>query len=454
MIFPELRERFKELLPDSGSPISLNLKGVGFDPVSVAELDFYGKNGYNQIYQILAGGFPSWSGEPVSLTAALNHSVVWACNRLISESIGQLPAILMRQVGKEKNSATDHPMYGAMKNAPNDEVSAQGFREILTSHINLNGNGYAQIIRRSGTGTALQLRPLACEGVLADREKSGQRRLVYIVSEPGLPDKTYTLDPGKPQDILHIRGLGWDGKRGWSVITMARQSVGTAIATEQNVAKFWSHGGRVPSHVEMDGKFKNDEDYKKFRVDLEGIMDQPHKVPIFENGMHFKPTGLNMQDAQALESRLFSVPEICRWFNLSPHLAQDHSRSTFNNIEQLALDFVKFTLAPHMVRWEQDFWRCVLTPEEKSKGYFLKLNANAFLRGDFKTRMDGFASGLQNGHINVDEVRELEDRNPLPDGIGSHYHIQTNMGTMMRDGKILPANDSTISRLDDIGNAA
>jgi HK97 family phage portal protein len=451
MIFPELRERFKELLPDSGSPISLNLKSDNpdFNPENIA---WYLKNGYQKIYSLLSSGGPTWSGESVNRQTALQHSAVFACNRLISESLGFMPAILMRDVGNEKKVASNHPMYRAMKMAPHAEISAQAFREIGTSQCLLEGNSYSQIIRRSGSGEAIELRQLDPECVYPDREKTGTKRLVYVVKESGASDKVFPIQSGKPQDILHLRGLGWDGLRGYSVITMGRHSIGTAIASERNVARFWGAGGRVPFHVEMPGKFAKKEDYERFRDDLEGIMQEPHKIPIFDNGMQYKQDGLNMQDAQALESRQFTVSEICRWFNVSPHLAQDHSRSTFNNIEQLALDFVKFTLSPWMVRWEQDFWRCVLTPEEQAQGYFLKFNANAFLRGDFKTRMDGFASALQNGHMNVDEVRELEDRNHLPNGIGRHYHIQTNMGTMAKDGQIQPA--QTITRLDDEQNAA
>jgi HK97 family phage portal protein len=426
-MFEKTIAKLKRWFPAEPPLTELQLKSITFDPTNVS---WYAQNGYRELYTLLGGGTASWSGETVSRASALSHSAVFACNRIISESIGSLPAVLMLHKGNQKTPATDHPMYGAMKNAPSDEITAQVFRELFISHTLLQGNAYARISRRTGTGTALELYPLDPDSVLPDREKTGAKRLVYVVKEQNQPDKTYTVNSGKPHDIFHLRGLGWDGIRGYSVIQMGCQSIGSALAAERNTAAFWANGGRIPYLLEMAGRFKNQEDFDKFRANWEKVYSVPNRAPILENDIKYKQIGLSMEDAQALETRQWTVSEICRWFNVSPHLAQDHSRSTFSNIEQLALDFVKFTLTPHMVRMEQDFWRCVLTPEEKEAGYYLKLNANAFLRGDFKTRMDGFASALQNGHLNIDEVRELEDRNPLPEGNGEEYHIQLNMQTL------------------------
>jgi HK97 family phage portal protein len=428
-VFPELRERFKSLMSGFGDdPISLDLKsagGISFDAVNVG---WYSRNGFPGIYSILSGGMPAWSGEPVSVETALNHSVVWACQRIISETVGFIPAVMMQQKGDEKQIALKHPMYSALHDAPNEEITAMGFSEMLTGHCVLQGNAYAQIVRRSGTGTALELHHLQPEQVTPDREKDGQRRLIYVVKDGNSPEKTYTVQRGKPHDLLHIRGLGWDGLRGYSVITMARQSIGTAISAERNVARFYANGGRVPYVLKMDKPFKNDQDFEKFRADWEKVYAEPHRAPMLENGMDYKQIGLNATDAQLLETRLFHIHEICRWFLVSPHLVGDLSRATFSNIEQLALEFVKMTLSAWLTRWEQELWRCVLTPEEKSQGYFWRHNLNALLRGDFQSRMSGYATMLQNGIASVNEVRDLEDWNPT-DG-GDDHHIQLNMQTL------------------------
>lgn len=412
----------------SGIGRALGLKSIAFDPIDVG---WYIRNGYPQIAAILGAGVPSWSDEPVNLRTALNHSAVWACNRIISESIGYIPASLMQRRGETKRLAEEHPMHSAMHNAPNDEITAQGFSEMLTSHCLLSGNGYAQIIRRSGTGTAIELRPLLPAGVFPDREKTGQKRLVYVVKASGEQDKTYTVIPGKPQDILHLRGLGWDGIQGFSVIELGRQSIGSAIASEHNVARFWANGGRVAYHLELAQKFKSEQDAEKFRADWQKIYSDPHLAPILEPWLKYVQDGLSMVDAQALETRQFNVSEICRWFNVSPHLVQDLSKATFSNIEHLFLQFKTLTLSTWLSRWEQDFWRCVLTPEEKSQGYFLKHNVNALLRGDFKSRMEGYSIMLQNGIASQNEVRDLEDWDPFDGGDG--HHIQLNMQMLPGD---------------------
>jgi len=410
--------------------------GVSFDPVSAA---WYARNGYPQIASILTGGAPAWSGETVSTESALNHSVVWACNRVISESIGFIPAVLMQEKDDDAYPARKHPMYNAMKFSPNEEITAQGFTETLTSHCVLGGNGYAQIVRRSGSGMAIGLRMILPENVLVTRDN--QKRLCYVVKGQNDPDTTYTVQPGKPHDILHLRGLGWDGLRGYSVITMARQSIGSAIAAERNVARFWAHGGRAPFIIKLIQKFKTKEDGQEFRENLEKVSSDPNRAIITEPGWEYnsKDVGVSPKDAQMLESRQFGIAEICRWFSISPHLVGDLSRATFSNIEQLFLEFLQMTLNAWINRWEQEFWRCVLTDDEKSAGYILRFDSDELLRGDFQTRMQGYASALQNGHMSIDEVRAREKRNKLPNGSGSHFHVQLNMQDVEKIGEEQPA---------------
>lgn len=413
----------KRMALKMGSRLIKSAGGVTFDSVNAA---WYLRNGYPQIYSILSGGSPAWSGEVVSLDAALNHSVVWACNRIISESIGFIPSIMMREEPDgDVIHAKEHPMYRAMKYAPNEELSAQVLTETMTSHCVMEGNGFAHIRRRSGTGTAIGLELLQPQNVHVDRDSL--KRLVYVVKVQGESDKTFTVQPGRPHDILHLRGLGWNGLRGYSVITMARQSIGAAIAAERNVSRFWANGGRAPYYLKLAQKFKTDEEFEKFRSDWESVYSEPNKAPILEPWLEYKDIGMSMRDAQMLESRQFSIPEICRWFSISPFLVGDLSRATFSNIEHLFIQLVHMTLSAWITRWEQDFWRCVLTDDEKSRGYLLRHNVDELLRGDFKTRMEGYASALQNGHKCIDEVRAQEGLNKLPNGAGQHYHIQLNM---------------------------
>jgi HK97 family phage portal protein len=423
-VMSRMEEKPLSILPETKSA------DFSFDTVSAG---WYGRNGYGKIYGLLSGGLPAWSGEPVSTSTGLALSTVWACDKVISESVGFLPLNMMREVGAEKQPATDHPMYSAMKYAPNCEITSQNFTELLTSHCVLGGNSYSRIIRRSGTGTAMELYPIAPECVQPDREKTGQKRLVYVVKESNQPDKTYTVERDKPQDLLHIRGLGWDGISGYSVIAMARQSIGTALAQERNVANFYSHGGRVPYLLKHPTHFKTDQDFDKFRADWEKTYAEPHKAPILEDGLAYEKIGLSAADSQLIESRNFTIPEICRWFNVSPTMVQDLSRATFANVESLADQFVRFTLMPWLTRWEQEMWRCVLTQEEQGKGYFFRHDLRALLRSEFATRMAGYATLLQNGVNSINEVRGWEDENPIEGG--DEHHIQVNLMGIDQAGK-------------------
>jgi HK97 family phage portal protein len=255
-----------------------------------------------------------------------------------------------------------------------------------------------------------------------------------VVRDSENNESTYTVQSGKPHEILHIKGMGDNGTIGFSVIEVGSQSIGTAISAEKNVGAFYRHGGRLPYVLESDGYYGKREEFEQFRSDWEAVYDLPHRAPILERGLKYKQIGISAKDSQLLETRLFSIHEICRWFGVPPHLVGDLSRATFNNIEQLALEFAKLTLNAWLVRWEQELWRCVLTDEEKKQGYMWRHNLNALLRGDFASRMAGYATMLQNGIASQDEIRNLEDWNPIPEGRGEGYHVQLNMQTLPPDG--------------------
>ena len=434
-MFPEIRQRIANFVKGE-EPVSLGreIKSASLEDMTT---DWYARNGYQGIYSALAGGMLSWSGERVSLTTAMNHSVVWACNKIISETVGFIPLVMLKvdnDPAKGKSPAFTHPMYRALKNSPNEKMSAMTFRETFTSHCVLEGNAYAQIIRRSGTNVAIGLELLLGKEVTADLNAA--RQLVYVVKIGNSTGKTYTVENGKAHDILHMRGIGNDGLHGYSVIAMGAQSIGNAIAAEKNVGAFWARGGRMPYVLEMAQRFKTREDFDRFRADWEATYSVPHRAPILENDIKYRQIGLNAKDAQLLETRLFTINEICRWFGVQPHLVGDLSRATFSNIEQLALEFVKLTLQTWLTRWEQDLWRCVLTPEEKDQNYLWKHNLNALLRGDFPSRMTGYATMLQNGIASQNEIRDLEDWNPFEGGDG--HHIQLNMQTLPANGVLTP----------------
>ena len=371
-MFPEITSRIRDLLA-TAPPLSITgrndepeAKDYSYNSGNLEALttEWYWRNGYFNIANALGTGSGlSWSGERVTLHSALNHSVVWACNKIISEAVGFIPLLMMQDGTNGKQLATKHPMYLALKNAPNDEMTAMGFRETLTSHCVLQGNGYSRIVRRSGTGVAVELWPLLPAQVHVARNQ--KKQLVYVVKEGESCETTYTVIPDKPHDILHIRGIGFDGVVGFSVISMGAQSIGTAIAAEKNVGGFYARGGRLPYIIEMASKFKTQQDFDRFRNDWEAVYSVPHRAPILDDDKKYKQIGISAKDSQLLETRLFDIHEICRWFGISPHLVGDLSRATFSNIEQLALEFVKLTLTTWLTRWEQELWRLHTDPGRK-----------------------------------------------------------------------------------------
>lgn len=387
---------------------------------NAVNVDWYARNGYRQLYELLGGGGPTWSGQSVNEATALNCSVVWACIRAISDPVGFLPLRLYRRNGEDRERAIDHPLHALLHDAPNEDMSALDWRSSRQAHALSWGNGFSQIIRRTKGGEIIALEPMSPKSVLPDTD--GQGRFRYKVR---LADgKEEAWDKSR---IFHIRGLSDDGLWGYSVISKARESIGLARAMEKYGGQFFSSGGRVPYVLEHPGKFKNDDEAKEFRDKWDasyGNVEDPHRGVILHGGMKYTQIGIKPEDAQFLTSRQFQIPEICRWFKVSPHIVGDLSRATFSNIEQLGLDFLTQTLSYWLKAWEQAIWRCLLTPAER-KIYYAEFDVNALLRGDYQSRTAGYATLLQNGVLSVNEVRRMENMNRVEDG--DARNIQLNM---------------------------
>lgn len=438
-MFPAIRQAFRDIRQGfGGEPVSLDLKSI----VGT------GSEKTERIRMGVGGGGVAWSGESVSEQTALNHSVVWACTRVLSESEAMLPLSLMQRRADGRHPLPNHPLYRVLHDEPNEQMSAMEFREIMTASCVLRGNAYARIVRRLGADEVIGLYPIHPSQVTPGRDSSGH--LYYDVAEGGREPKRYTVRADEPHEIFHLRGLGFDGISGASVVSMARHSIGAALAAEKYAAKFYASGGRVPYVIEMAQRFRSDEDFKRWREDWNsfyGASTNWHQAVVMEPGMKYQQIGLSPEDSQFLETRQFGVPEICRWFLMRPHIIGDLSRATNNNIEHQSIEFVTMTLMSWLVRWEHAIARCLLTPVEKLKGLYAKHNVNALLRGDFKSRMEGYSSALQNGGMSIDEYRELEDLNPLPNGAGRAHHIQLNMQTVPGTGEPTAAELATFAKV-------
>ena len=366
------------------------------------------------------------SGKAVTERSAMQMTAVYSCVRILAEAIAGLPIHLYRYKsngGKEK--AVDHPLYQLLHDEPNPEMSSFVFRETLMTHLLLWGNAYAQIIR-NGRGEVIALYPLMPNKMTVDRAENGQLYYQYQRSsdEAGGKNETVVL---LPSDVLHIPGLGFDGLVGYSPIAMAKNAIGLAIATEEYGSKFFANGAAPSGVLEHPGTIKDPQRVRESWMSQFGGSANSGKIAVLEEGLKYTPISISPEQAQFLETRKFQINEIARIFRVPPHMLADLEKSSFSNIEQQSLEFVKYTLDPWVIRWEQSIQRTLLTPAEK-KDYFVKFNVEGLLRGDYQSRMSGYATARQNGWMSANDIRELEnlDRIPAEEG-GDLYLINGNM---------------------------
>ena len=273
------------------------------------------------------------------------------------------------------------------------------FRETLMTHLLLWGNAYAQIIR-NGRGEVVALYPLMADRMYVDRDDKGQLYYEYTLHSDDAPTMKGSIVRLSPCEVLHIPGLGFDGLVGYSPIAMAKNAIGMAMACEEYGAKFFANGAAPSGVLEHPGTIKDPSRVRESWQRTFGGSGNANKVAVLEEGMKYTPISISPEQAQFLETRKFQLDEIARIFRVPPHMIGDLEKSSFNNIEQQSLEFVKYTLDPWVSRWEQSMVRSLLSREEKSK-YFIKFNVDGLLRGDYQSRMNGYATARQNGWMSA-----------------------------------------------------
>ena len=377
----------------------------------------------------------STSGKRVNQKSAMQMTAVYSCVRILSEAVASLPIHVYRynaQGGKEK--AFNHPLYFLLHDEPNPEMTSFVFRETLMTHLLLWGNAYAQIIR-NGKGEIVALYPLMPDRMTVDRDENGKLYYEYTIST----DDPHTLKGStvriEPRDVLHVPGLGFDGLVGYSPIAMAKNAIGLAIAAEEYGSKFYANGAAPSGVLEHPGTLKDPAKVRDSWSETFGGSANSHKIAVLEEGMKYTPISINPNEAQFLETRKFQINEIARIFRVPPHMVGDLEKSSFSNIEQQSLEFVKYTLDPWVSRWEQSMIRSLLSKEEKST-YFIKFNVDGLLRGDYESRMNGYAIGRQNGWMSANDIRELENLDRIPAELGGDLYLINGNMTKLEDAGI------------------
>lgn len=391
-------------------------------------------------YSFFMGG--TTSGKRVNERSAMQMTAVYSCVRILSEAVASLPLHFYKyDENGSKKKAIEHPLYFLLHDEPNPEMTSFVFRETLMTHLLLWGNAYAQIIR-NGKGEIIALYPLMPDRMTVNRDEKGKLYYEYLTSTDDVPINKETTVRLSETDVLHIPGLGFDGLVGYSPIAMAKNAIGLAIAAEEYGSKFYANGAAPSGVLEHPGTLKDPTKVRESWTETFGGSQNSHKVAVLEEGMKYTPISISPNEAQFLETRKFQINEIARIFRVPPHMVGDLEKSSFSNIEQQSLEFVKYTLDPWVIRWEQSLQKALLLPGEKNK-YFIKLNVDGLLRGDYQSRMNGYATGRQNGWFSANDIREMENMNPISDEEGGNLYLINGAMTKLADAGMFAGDGQT-----------
>ena len=364
-------------------------------------------------------GSQSLSGEKVTEETALHYSPVYNAITLIAGTVSALPLHLMQGRMGKKTVVDDNPLYRVMHDQWNPYLTAMAGRECLMAHVLAWGNGYAEIVR-DGLGYVRELWPITPNRVMP---KMVGGNLVYVI-RVGNQDVTFPREK-----ILHVPGLGFDGFVGYSVVSMARKSLGLGMALETFGSLYFGNGTHPGVIVSHPGQLKDPSHLRDSLTAAYSGLGQSHKLMLLEEGMKIEKIGIPPDDSQFLESRQFQVPEVARWFNLPPHKLKDLTRSSFNNIEQEQQSFYTDSILPWLVRLEQNYNMQLLDRYDKSlSGYgrlYFKHSVEGLLRGDSASRAALYKAMFEIGSLSPNEIRGYEDKDPYPGG--DEYYVPLNM---------------------------
>ena len=358
------------------------------------------------VQKLFGGGQETAAGMQVDEDTALKYSAVWAAVNIISGAVGFLPLPVYRRKDEGKEKVPAHPVYRLLHDRPNGLMTAQIFRETLQAHILTWGNGYAEI-ERNGAGKPVALWPLLPNRVQVDEDKLEAGNLIWKVSHPQKAD-VFIPD----ENMLRIPGLGFDGIVGYSVIEYARESIGLGMGAERFGSAFFGNGATIGNVLEHPAKLSDDA-AKRLKESIKDKYSGPnnaHRTLVLEEGMKWKPLGFTQKDAQFLETRKHQVTDIARWFQIPPHMIGDLERATFDNIEHQGIEFVTWTLARWLKRWEHEC-NFKLFSEAEQRTLFVEFLVDALLRGDTQTRYEAYGSAIEKGWMSRNEVRVKENMN-------------------------------------------
>lgn len=378
------------------------------------------------------------SGVSVTPNKALSLSAYFACINVISQTLAVLPKPVFERQERGRRKAYENPNYQMVDLQPNPEMTSVTFFEAMQSHVPGYGGAFMEI-ELNGRGEGIALWPLLPDRTSCELNKDGEKVFVTEIWENGSPRRVIL----PKHRVLHVPGLGYDGFNGYSIAALAREAVALGIAAEEFGARFYANGANMGMVATHPGSFKNPDARKRIRESLETMttgLKNAHRIAVLEEGLKLEKLGIPQKDAQHLELRGYQVSEIARFFRMPLHKIQDMSAATNNNIEHQGIEFVSDCMLIHVRRWEQALNSHPSIFSQRTRGRFaFHFNLEGLLRGDLPTRYSAFAIGKQWGFLSTNDIREVEDMNPLEAQIGDRYLYPLNMGPADRMDEIIDA---------------
>jgi|GEM_PF-2568656 len=370
-----------------------------------------------------AGGHPTASGQVMTERTSVQISDVFCAVDLIGNSIATSPLRLYQKMKDgTRREAFEHPVYKIFQK-PNPEMTKFTFWKTLMGHRLLWGNYYCEI-ERNGAGIPIGLWPLAPDRTFPKRKRgvggAPDGPLVYISRSSSGPEIELM-----PWEVLHDLGYSYDGLRGLSPIALHRETLGLSMAATDYGARFFGNDARPGGVLEHPGKLKNEaaRRLKESWDEAHRGGAQSHRIAVLEDGMKFNTITMPNDDAQYLGTRVFQTSEVARIFHIPLHKLAELSHATFTNIESQEIEYVTDAVMPPAGSSEAELARKLLTDRERSAGYYAAFNLDGHMRGDLHSRYQAYEIAWKNGWMSADDIAELENRNPLPDGQGKTYFV-------------------------------
>lgn len=362
-----------------------------------------------------------WAGNDVNEESALQMSAVYACIRILSDTVAHLPLKLYRRQGDGREEVTGTRLTDLFKFAPNPEMSAFRWKQVSMGHLCAWGNSY-NYVSRDAANRVVDLWPLRPDKMEVKRDQaSGELKYVYRKTD-GIQEVLTT------RDVWHIPGFGFDGVLGYSPIMLARQGIGLGLAAEEYAARFFGNGANVGLIVKTQKKMGADSQARLQKSLAQGYsgLGKAHKLMVLEEGMDVEKIGIDPEAAALIAQRNFSVTDICRWYRIPPHMVAQLDRATFSNITEEGINFARHTITPWVALIEGEMNRYFFTPAERKTKYW-EFDLNGLMRGDFKSRMEGYVQAVSNGIMTRNEVRQLENLNAVSGKGGNILTVQLAM---------------------------